>query len=166
MKAGILSDTHDYRPAAEGALALFRAEGIGILLHLGDVCSPELLDGYPDLGIPLVCVFGNNDTDRDGLQAATRGAFRQGPHIEEVAGRRILMAHSYRDLEAELGERGRFDLVLFGHTHRPLTMRVGRALVLNPGEGCGFMRGKPTCAVVELDTMEPRIVPIPLPEPR
>ncbi|OGP20100.1 MAG: hypothetical protein A2Z26_07005 [Deltaproteobacteria bacterium RBG_16_66_15] len=162
MKVGILSDSHDHRPAAEGALLLFRAEGVGRIIHLGDVCSPAVLQGYDDPAIPLLGVFGNND-DRDGLQEATGGAFRQGPCIETVEGRTILLAHSYDQLQGELNGQGRFDLVLFGHTHRPLTMHVGKALVLNPGESCGLLKGKYTCAIVDLATMEPRIVEIPLP---
>ncbi len=164
MKVGILSDTHDRRAAAEGALLLFRDARVGMVFHLGDVCGPAVLSGYRDPGVPLRGVFGNNDYDRDGLQAATSEGFRQGPHIEEVDGRKILLAHSYGQLQGELTGRGRFDLVLFGHTHRPLTMRVGSALVLNPGESCGLMRGKGTCAIVDLATMEPTIVEIPLPE--
>ncbi|WP_331017658.1 metallophosphoesterase [Candidatus Deferrimicrobium sp.] len=164
MKVGILSDSHDHRDAAAGALLLFRAERVGMVLHLGDVCSPVVLAGYADRSIPFLGVFGNCDADRDGLQQATGGAFRQGPHIEAVDGRKILLAHSYDQLQGELSGQGRFDLVLFGHTHRPLTMRVGKALVLNPGEACGLVRGKNTCAIVDLATMEPRIVEIPLPE--
>jgi uncharacterized protein len=163
VKVGILSDSHDHRGAAEGALLLFRAERVGMVFHLGDVCSPAVLAGYRDPSIPLRGVFGNNDDDRDGLQEATGGAFRQGPHIETVDGRKVLLAHSYAQLQTELTGQGRFDLVLFGHTHRPLTMHVGTALVLNPGESCGLLRGKKTCAIVDLATMEPRIVEIPLP---
>ena len=163
MKVGILSDSHDHRGAAEGALLLFRAEGVGMVLHLGDVCSPAVLAGYADPSIPFLGVFGNNDADRDGLQNATGGAFRQGPRIETVDGRRILLAHSYDQLRGKLSMEGRFDLVLFGHTHRPLTMRVGKALVVNPGESCGLMRWKNTCAIVDLATMEPWIMEIPLP---
>jgi putative phosphoesterase len=164
VKVGILSDSHDHRDAAAGALLLFRAERVGMVLHLGDVCSPVVLAGYADRSIPFLGVFGNCDSDRDGLQEATGGAFRLGPHIETVDGRKILLAHSYDQLQGELSGQGRFDLVLFGHTHRPLTMRVGKALVLNPGETCGLVRGKNTCAIVDLATMEPRIVEIPLPE--
>jgi putative phosphoesterase len=163
VKVGILSDSHDHRGAAEGALLLFRAEGVGMVFHLGDVCSPAVLDGYDDPSIPFLGVFGNNDYDRDGLQEATGGAFRQGPRIETVDGRRILLAHSYDQLRGKLSMEGRFDLVLFGHTHRPLTMRVGKALVVNPGESCGLMRWKNTCAIVDLATMEPWIMEIPLP---
>ncbi|HZL97429.1 MAG TPA: metallophosphoesterase [Terriglobales bacterium] len=160
---GILSDSHDRRSATEGALLLFRAEGVGMVVHLGDVCSPAVLAGYGDPSISFLGVFGNSDSDHDGLQEATGGAFRQGPRIETVDGRKILLAHSYAQLQGELSGQGRFDLVLFGHTHRPLTMRVGKALVVNPGESCGLMRGKSTCAIVDLATMEPRIVEIPLP---
>jgi putative phosphoesterase len=163
LKVGILSDSHDHRGAAEAAFFLFRAEGVVMVFHLGDVCSPSVLAGRVDPAIPLHGVFGNNDYDRDGLQEATGGAFRQGPRIETVDGRRILLAHSYDQLQGELSGQGRFDLVLFGHTHRPLTMRVGKALVVNPGESCGLLGGKNTCAIVDLATMEPRIVEIPPP---
>ena len=134
-----------------------------MVLHLGDVCSPAVLAAFGNPAIPFLGVFGNNDSDRDGLQEATGGSFRQGPRIETVGGRTILLAHSYDQLQGELNGRGRFDLVLFGHTHRPLTMHVGKALVVNPGESCGLTRGKNTCAIVDLATMEPRIVEIPLP---
>lgn len=134
-----------------------------MVLHLGDVCLPAVLAGYGDAGIPLRGVFGNNDFDRDGLQEATGGAFRRGPHLETVDGRKILLAHSYDQMQGELSGQGRFDLVLFGHTHRPLTMRVGKALVVNPGESCGLARGKSTCAIVDLATMESRILEISLP---
>jgi putative phosphoesterase len=163
VKVGILSDSHDDRGAAEGALLLFRSEGVEMVFHLGDVCGPAVLAGYRDPPIPLCGVFGNNDYDRDGLQAATGGAFLQGPRVETVGGRKILLGHSYDQLQGELAGKGGFDLVLFGHTHRPLTMRVGKALVVNPGESCGLTRGKNTCAIVDLATMEPRIVEIPLP---
>lgn len=161
MKAGILSDTHDNRKAVGAALALFRREGVGLVLHLGDVCGGGTLAAIAASGIPLVGVYGNGDRDRDGIGRAADGAFAPGPRIEAFAGRRVLMAHTFRELEPEIGEGGRFDLILFGHTHRPLTMRIGRALVLNPGEGGGFTSGRATCAVVDLAAMEARILPIP-----
>lgn len=163
MKAGILSDSHDQRAPVAAALEIFRAEGVGAVLHLGDVCTPGILSGYEDLGVPLHGVFGNNDHPRDALRNAAGFAFLEGPAILTLSERKVLLAHSFDQLRAELGGSGRFDLVLFGHTHRPMTMRIGRALVLNPGESCGFLGGNPTCAVVDLATMEARIVEIPLP---
>lgn len=153
MKAGILSDSHDQKELAEGALSLFLEEGVGVVLHLGDVCVPETVIALCGSGVPLIGVYGNNDADKDGLQSVSGGGFHPGPLIREIDGRKVLMAHAFDELQEEIGEGGKFDLILFGHTHRPLTMRIGRALILNPGEACGFLSGRPTCAVVDLDTM-------------
>jgi putative phosphoesterase len=153
VKVGVLSDSHDNRDGAFDVLSVFLRERVDAILHLGDVCSPLFLEPFRACGIPLVGVFGNNDVDRAGLQAVSGNRFYRGPHICEIGGRKILMSHAFDELQEEIGEGGKFDLILFGHTHRPLTMRIGRALVINPGEACGFMSGRPTCAVIDLEAM-------------
>jgi putative phosphoesterase len=158
VKVGILSDSHDRRDSASDILNVFLREGVEAILHLGDVCSPAVLTPFRACGIPLLGVFGNNDADRKGLRAVSGNRFHPGPHHCEIGGRKILMAHTFDELQGEIGEGGKFDLILFGHTHRPLTMRVGRALVINPGEACGFMSGLATCAVIDLEAMEARIL--------
>ena len=109
LKAGILSDTHDQRGGAEEALALFLREGVGVILHLGDVCRPGTILAFRDCGIPLIGVFGNNDYDKEGLQAVSGNAFHPGPHMPEIDGRKILMSHSFDELQEEIGEGGKFD---------------------------------------------------------
>lgn len=158
MKAGIISDTHDNPAAVASILSLFIGERVETVIHLGDVCSPSLLEPFRAAGFPVMGVFGNNNIDRSGLQAVTGNGFHKGPYAFELCGRNVLMSHSFDELQSEIGERGRFDLVLFGHTHRPLTMHVGRAAVINPGEACGFASGRSTCAIVDLDTMAFRIL--------
>ena len=158
MKLGVLADSHDNRESAADILALFMRERVETILHLGDVCAPPLLEPFCASGIPVLGVFGNNDGDPAGLQNVSGNRFHRGPHTCEIGGRKILMSHIFDELQGEIGEGGKFDLILFGHTHRPLTMRVGRALVINPGEACGFMSGRPTCAVIDLETMTARIL--------
>jgi predicted phosphodiesterase len=80
VKAGILSDSHDERGLAEDALGLFREEGVEVILHLGDVCRPETILALRDCGIPMIGVYGNNDYDKEGLQAVSGDAFHPGPH--------------------------------------------------------------------------------------
>ncbi len=161
MKAGILSDSHDCRGSVDRALDLFLEEGVGVIVHLGDVCAGFTLGRFRGCGVPLVGVFGNNDGDRRGIQVASGGAFFPGPHKAQLDGRKVVMSHSFDDLQAEIGGDERFDLILFGHTHRPLTMKARGALVVNPGEACGYLSGRPTCAVVDLESLEARIVDIP-----
>ena len=160
MKVGVLADSHDNRGSAADALSVFLREGAEAILHLGDVCSPPVLEPFRASGIPLLGVFGNNDADRAGLQAVSGNGFHRGPFVLEIGGRNVLMSHIFDELQGEIGEGGKFDLILFGHTHRPLTMRVGRALVINPGEACGFMSGRSTCAVIDLETMAARILAV------
>lgn len=160
MKVGILSDSHDNRESAADILSVFLRERVETILHLGDVCAPPVLDPFRAAGIPILGVFGNNDVDRAGLQRVSGNRFHRGPHPCEIAGRKVLMSHYFDELQGEIGEGGKFDLILFGHTHRPLTMRVGRALVINPGEACGFMSGRATCAVIDLETMAARILDV------
>jgi len=104
-----------------------------MVLHLGDVCSPSVLAGYDDPAIPLRGVFGNNDSD---LRRAAGDGGRpsgRGPTSKRWTGGRSSSPHSYDQLQGELSGQGRFDLVLFGHTHRPAHDAVGKALVVNPG---------------------------------
>jgi putative phosphoesterase len=159
MRIGILSDSHDNRSIAGDALSLFLRERVGAVLHLGDVCSPSVLDPFRASAVPILGVFGNNDADRQGMQAVSGNGFERGPRVLDLAGRKILMSHTFDELQGRI-VRGMFDLILFGHTHRPLTMRAGRAVVINPGEACGFTSGRSTCAVVDLETMDARILDI------
>lgn len=162
MKAGILSDTHDSREATGRALDLFLREGVDVIVHLGDVCAGFTLAAFRGCGVPLVGVYGNNDGDKRGIEVASGGAFFTGPYKTSFDGRRVVMSHTFDSLQDHIVERGQFDLVLFGHTHRPLVMKVGHVLVVNPGEACGYMSGRPTCAVVDLDGLEARILDIPV----
>ncbi len=159
MKIGILSDSHDNRATAAEALSLFLRERVDTVLHLGDVCDPSMLGSFRASAIPILGVFGNNDLDRRGMQDVSGNGFERGPRVVSLGGRRILMSHIFDELQGEISGGG-FDLILFGHTHRPMTMRAGSAMVVNPGEACGFTSGRPTCAVVDLQTMGTRILEI------
>ncbi len=137
MKAGVLSDTHNDDAAARDALALFRREGVDAIFHLGDVTLPRIIEPFAGNGVPFWAVYGNNDVDKEGLQRASGNAFGREPRIVEVGGRRILLGHIFDRLHREIAPPAAFDLILFGHTHRPATMRVGKALVVNPGRRAG-----------------------------
>src|ERR1044072_4999990 len=58
MRIAVLSDTHDRFPPTLPE-RLKRADEIW---HLGDVCEPETLDAFAQLGPPLRTVKGNCDS--------------------------------------------------------------------------------------------------------
>jgi putative phosphoesterase len=62
------------------------------------------------------------------------------------------------DVIDALADSGHFDLVVYGHTHESVIKKVKDTLIVNPGEVCGWLYGKPTAAVVSLETMEAEII--------
>lgn len=117
---GVLSDTHGLlRPEAVAAL-----KGSNLLLHAGDVGSPEILDRLREIA-PVVAVRGNVD----------RGEWSDElPPIEvvDVGGYLVYMLHDLGDLDLDPAAAG-FAAVVAGHSHRARIERRRGVLYLNPG---------------------------------
>jgi putative phosphoesterase len=114
MRIAVIADTHDRLPAALPA----QLAGADEIWHLGDVCSPAIIDTLSRVGPPLRVVRGNCDE-------------HLGWPLEllfEIEGFRILLTH----IPPRLAPAG-IDLLFHGHTHVPRFERIGPALFLNPG---------------------------------
>lgn len=160
MRVGVLADTHDRVPAVAELLRRLVAGGASVVMHAGDHCSPFSLQPVLDANVPLLGVFGRNDGDHEGLQAiASQGVgveLYESPHSFEVAGRRILLVHELGEVAGRSIEQHQF--VLHGATHQAEMKARGETLLLNPGEGCGWLYGKCTAALLDLETREVEIV--------
>jgi putative phosphoesterase len=53
----------------------------------------------------------------------------------------------------QLSKGNQADVIIYGHTH-DVDVRKGQTLIINPGEGGGWLRGRSTLAVLNLTTME------------
>jgi uncharacterized protein len=120
---GLISDTHGLlRPGVHAALT-----GVELILHSGDVGGSGILDELR-LIAPVKAVFGNTDpTDEAGLA---------GEFVVAIEGLRVHVSHGHEvgsPTPAKLAARYDADVVVFGHTHRPLVSRVGKQLFVNPG---------------------------------
>ena len=163
MRVGLLSDTHDRVPAVEALLARFAEAGVGLVLHCGDYCAPFALGPFRRAGVPLLGTFGRNDGDRDGLRAAAGalpagGELVESPHSIELAGRSVLLVHDLGDALARSVDA--HDVVVFGCSHRAEARQRGRALLVNPGEACGWILGEPQAAILDLAAL--RVEPVAL----
>lgn len=123
MVLGLVSDTHGLvRPDIFAAL-----EGVELILHAGDVGGRSVLDELSAIA-PVHAVFGNTDAPGEpGLRA----------HVSlDIEGLSIHLSHGH-ELGSPTAERllARYteDVIVFGHTHRPLLERSGSRLVVNPG---------------------------------
>ena len=60
------------------------------------------------------------------------------------------------ELALPLARSGNYDLVVFGHTHE-VEERIEKGLMLNPGEVGGWLTGRCTVALVDLESLEVEI---------
>ena len=106
--------------------------GVSRILVAGDVVDEALLDRLAEIA-PIDAVRGNNDTS-PGLLHLPEFL------LVEAASLRLLVAHDRNDrrLPREL-RRHEPDVLVVGHSHRPLVEREGKLLVVNPGS-CGPKR--------------------------
>lgn len=158
MLLGVVSDTHGNLASTLTAVRQLEELQVTAVLHCGDIVSAGIIPLFS--GWPAHFVFGNCDGQVEILRQTIREA---GQTCHErfgdltLGGRRIAMIHGDdgRRLEETVAS-GDFDLVCYGHTHRPETHRTGRTVVLNPG---ALHRANPhTFAVVDLESMDVRIV--------
>ena len=156
VRIGVLADTHDRVPAIANLLEKLSAKGVSIVMHAGDYCSPFSLAPYHESGMALLGVFGRNDGDRESLSAyAARGMgteIYESPHSFEVGGKRILLVHDLAEVSSRSIES--HDYVIHGSSHLQVQKTVGKTLIINPGEACGWIHGKCTAAILDLDTGE------------
>ncbi|MCE1248135.1 MAG: metallophosphoesterase [Firmicutes bacterium] len=155
MKIGIISDTHDNILMMKKAVEIFREKKIELLLHAGDHVAPFTCMVWEELGVEVIAVFGNNDGDHSFLRKRFRkiGRIYDRPREIIIGKRRILMLHEPDNLN-EYSQSGKYDLVIFGHTHKQKIYLEDETLVINPGEGCGWITGKATAVIIDLKTMD------------
>ncbi len=157
MIAGILSDTHDNMDQLRKAVALFRERKVDHVIHAGDFTSPFTFRVLNELTCGFTGVFGNNDGDRLLLHKRSAGRVFQQPHTFELDGKKIVLIHEHHVADA-LADSGHYDIVIYGHTHKPDVRKTGDTLIINPGETGSWLYGKSTVAVADLESMTAEII--------
>ena len=159
MKIGVISDTHDNKDNIIYFVEKFIEEKVDTVFHCGDVVAPFVTPWFKkltDAGIKLYMVFGNNDGELLGLKKIFGEICQiKGDFFEtELDSKKIVVFHHLSPSMVEsLARSGSYDLVLKGHTHQLFEQRIGSTLILNPGEACGYLTGKATIAIVDLNDM-------------
>jgi putative phosphoesterase len=157
MRLGIIADTHGLlRPTVFEVFA-----GVDRILHAGDIGGGDLLTALEAIA-PVTAVWGNTDdfdvrhrvpevveTEIDGFRFALLHGHQLGVPTPEKLNR------AYPDAE----------IIVYGHTHKPLLTLVDEVVtVMNPG-GAGHRRFDlpPSVGILELEAGIPprgRLVPL------
>jgi uncharacterized protein len=117
---GVISDTHSLlRPEV---LPVFN--GVDLIVHAGDLGDRQILDKLRDLA-PVVAVRGNNDTGEWARKIPKSG-------IQQVGDIFIYILHNLNELDLSPQAAG-FQVVVSGHSHKPILQEKDGVLYLNPG---------------------------------
>jgi putative phosphoesterase len=120
---GLISDTHGLlRPRVHDAL-----KGVALILHAGDVGGSGILDELR-LIAPVRAVYGNTDPVGD-LELSEEILI----NVDDVS---LHVSHGHEcgsPTPARLADRYDADVVVYGHTHRPLVTKINGRLFVNPG---------------------------------
>jgi putative phosphoesterase len=157
MRLGVIADTHGLlRPEVFQAFA-----EVDHILHAGDIGPVDLLTELESLA-PVTAVYGNTDHDE------IRDRLPQVASIE-LEGFDIVLTHGDQlgsptpeNLNAAFPDA---QIIVYGHTHRPLLTIVDVVVtVMNPG-GAGHRRFglPPSVGILELEPGIPprgRVLPL------
>ncbi len=120
---GLIADTHGLvRPHVHRALS-----GVELILHAGDVGGSDVLRELR-LIAPVHAVYGNTDVPGD-PELTTE-------HVAEFDGITVHVRHGHElgsPTPAALLARYPQDVLVYGHTHRPMVVQAEGRLVVNPG---------------------------------
>jgi len=121
VEIGVISDTHGLlRPEAGDAL-----QGVERIIHGGDVGGEGILDELSEIA-PVTVVRGNTDYQSWAARLPVT-------ELLEVGDRTIYVVHDIEDLNVDPAAAG-IDVVIYGHSHRPVWDRRGDGVwQLNPG---------------------------------
>lgn len=133
LTVGVMSDTHLY--ARRGTdipppvLDVFRRAGAGLLIHLGDANTRDVLEQLAEVA-PLLAVVGNNDDHELQFILPQALRFTVGPFTFGA-----VHGHGGRSARDVVKQRfaGKVDCALFGHSHRPLIETDRETVLFNPG---------------------------------
>lgn len=148
LRVGLISDTHGLlRPEAVAFL-----HGSDYIIHAGDIGNQDILQNLSAIA-PVIAVRGNNDKDAWAESIPETQLVKFGKTF-------VYVLHDLAQLDIDPKAAG-VDVVVSGHSHRPLVEKRNGVLFVNPGSA-GPRRFKLPIAVGELvianGSITPRIV--------
>lgn len=147
MRIGLISDTHGL--IREEALALLW--GCEQIIHAGDIGGTEVLDALKKIA-PVAAVRGNNDNDAWGK------TLPEVLHLQFESAS-IYVLHDMAQLEQPLPAA--VNVVICGHSHRPIVQRRDGVTYVNPGSAGPRRFTLPISVgelIIEKNTITPRIL--------
>lgn len=157
MQIGIISDTHDDMASIKKAVDVLNNRKVSRVIHAGDIVSPFTFEVFKDLKGDFTGIFGNNDGDRLLLKEKSGNNIHNQPLMLNIEKKRIIIFHEPYIVN-EIAESGNFNIIIYGHTHKPDIRKVKDTLIINPGKVAVLHKGKSTLAILDIRSLDVELV--------
>ena len=154
MKVAVFSDVHDNLVRWREAAEIVKREKIKISFCCGDIGDLDTVSEVAKSFKTLYLALGNLDFKIKNASGLFPDNVVFAPDFGEVvlANRKIAYVHNNRKAK-QLAESGRYDIVFYGHTHTPWEEKIGKTLLINPGEVAGQF-GRASFCIYNLRAMK------------
>ncbi len=136
MEIAIISDSHDNLANLKKAAYLIHESRIKTIIHCGDVCGNESLKILQQISkTKIYLTLGNADNINMGGRKSTK--VYQGFGKKKIGNRKIAFCH-FPEIARELALENIYDIVFYGHSHKPWEETVNKTKLVNPGNLAGI----------------------------
>jgi len=156
---GIMADSHDNLEAIKEVICFFNRIKCDLIIHAGDFVAPFAAKELGKLSCPVKAVFGNCDGEKKGLTEIIQsfGEIKEAPFSFHYNQLKFLVTH-LSPFFSEKSISKNYDIMVFGHTHRPEIRKAKETLLINPGEAGGWISGKVTVALLDEKSITAEII--------
>ncbi len=160
MKIGVIADTHipsNCESIPDKIKECF--SGVDMIIHAGDLTELYVLDELAKITPKIEAVYGNMDSHQ------AHGKLPQ-KKIIKIGKFKIGLSHgsgSPRDLNERMAsEFKNVDVIIFGHSHKPVNETRKGVLFFNPGSATDTVFAKEkTIGILEItDKITGKIIPV------
>lgn len=150
MKIAIIADSHDNLANLKKAISWLKKEKIKVCLHCGDICtSSTLREVLKNFAGKFHIVSGKADKEHWGMEKMPLKNLKNVKIWGEIGkikldGKRIAFTH-FSKIAKELAKSQKpaplsagYDVVFYGHSHKPWLEKINKTWIINPGNLAGL----------------------------
>ena len=160
MFIGVTGDTHNNLKNISKICDIFNEIKPSFIIHTGDITLPKSIKAFSKLKMPLIGVFGNNDEGekKDLIVESKTYNFKlhEEPLFIEKENIKIAVVHHPELINEKMTKE--MDFILHGHTHKFRSELINKALIFNPGECAGIMKGKNNIGLIDTKRKDSKII--------
>ncbi len=151
MKIGVISDTHIPDKSKHLPQAILDAfKQVDMVVHAGDLVDLEVIAELGKVCAKVFAVAGNMDSQ------AVKNKYPLKEFLD-VKGFKIGIMHGWGaslglvDVLKAAFKEDNCDIIIFGHSHKPMNELIGATLFFNPGSATDAAAGYNSYGIIEIN---------------